>query len=333
MKGFVIAAVLGLLVSSSIAYLRALPTDYETQTAAQKQNYLWTLIGGSRGQPGSWPSAFELLSLFTMDLHPSMHHVSDIMPEGRKKLIHSVGATAKVKFVWNENAAQYTGLFKSANYGILRASTAAAPGYSGVFTKTKTYTPGIGVKFLRNGKPSANFVAMWSLSGQQDFNFFANPLANHVAEDPNLPTPLQLLAKRFHTVSDWVGTVGLSDFASITEDGETVANPNFPFGLVFQPNPEVSKKFEGTEVYEMKRAYVTPSEVLPLHQLVWDGAALAPLRPLEEVRSFCRQQLKELREDHLRPINPTPYKVSVSSDLYTFIHDLWQKEAPVVEFS
>ena len=44
-------------------------------------------------------------------------------------------------------------------------------------------------------------------------------------------------------------------------------------------------------------------------------------------------QLRDVREDHLRRLNPTPYKVSVTSDLYTFMHDLWLAEAPVPEFS
>ena len=35
----------------------------------------------------------------------------------------------------------------------------------------------------------------------------------------------------------------------------------------------------------------------------------------------------------LRPLNPTPYKVSVSMDLYHYIHDLWMQEIPVAELS
>jgi len=32
---------------------------------------------------------------------------------------------------------------------------------------------------------------------------------------------------------------------------------------------------------------------------------------------------------HLRGLNPHPYKVSVSGELYDFLHDLWQNEAPI----
>lgn len=41
--------------------------------------------------------------------------------------------------------------------------------------------------------------------------------------------------------------------------------------------------------------------------------------------------LKLLREDHLRPVNPTPYKVAVSADLFHFLHDLWMREVPIPE--
>jgi nicotinate phosphoribosyltransferase len=38
-----------------------------------------------------------------------------------------------------------------------------------------------------------------------------------------------------------------------------------------------------------------------------------------------------MRSDHLRYSNPTPYKVSVSEQLFNFIHKLWLEEAPVGE--
>ena len=38
-----------------------------------------------------------------------------------------------------------------------------------------------------------------------------------------------------------------------------------------------------------------------------------------------------MREDHLRGLNPTPYKVSVSEELYDFLHSLMEQEAPIKE--
>jgi len=84
---------------------------------------------------------------------------------------------------------------------------------------------------------------------------------------------------------------------------------------------------------ETKRAYVTPSMVVPLHQCYWDcGKVVGELPPLHQTRAYALEQVATLREDHVRPLNPTPYKVSVSAQLYNFIHDLWLHEAPIHEF-
>ena len=45
----------------------------------------------------------------------------------RWKYIHSVGTTGKVKFVPNSAAKGFSGIFKGANYGMIRLSSAAEP--------------------------------------------------------------------------------------------------------------------------------------------------------------------------------------------------------------
>ncbi len=52
---------------------------------------------------------------------------------------------------------------------------------------------------------------------------------------------------------------------------------------------------------------------------------------LQGLKEFVQSQLALMREDHLRPLNPTPYKVSVSPELFHYIHDLWMKEVPIAE--
>ena len=81
----------------------------------------------------------------------------------------------------------------------------------------------------------------------------------------------------------------------------------------------------------IKRVYVTPSKVTPLHQCVWDGKRVLPEVPLDESRDYVLKQLRSTREDHLRDINPTPYKVSVSEELYNYVYHLWAEESPVTE--
>ena len=45
------------------------------------------------------------------------------------------------------------------------------------------------------------------------------------------------------------------------------------------------------------------------------------------------RQVAALREDHMRPINPTPYKVSVSAELYDRLHASWLDESPIPDIS
>ncbi|CAF3487633.1 unnamed protein product [Rotaria socialis] len=85
---------------------------------------------------------------------------------------------------------------------------------------------------------------------------------------------------------------------------------------------------------ETKRAYVTPSSVKCMHILYWaNGNIQHPLQTWDEVRLYAEQQIKMLRKDHRRNLNPTPYKVSVSNSLYLFLHELWLSSVPISEFA
>ena len=79
------------------------------------------------------------------------------------------------------------------------------------------------------------------------------------------------------------------------------------------------------------------------------------LPTLELIRNRVKDSLGTLRNDIKRNLNPTPYKVnliiyylqnhkfniykifqfqvSVSDNLYNFIHDLWLQNAPIGELS
>ncbi|MDP3727796.1 MAG: nicotinate phosphoribosyltransferase [bacterium] len=83
---------------------------------------------------------------------------------------------------------------------------------------------------------------------------------------------------------------------------------------------------------EAKRTYVVPSEVVPLLEpVVWDGERVMPFPSRSEIRAHVASEIAELREDHLRDHEPTPYKVALSPELYDFLHGLWQREAPIGE--
>lgn len=65
----------------------------------------------------------------------------------------------------------YTGVFEGGK-GLIRFSMAKDYADDNI-------TPGFGIKFLRTNRPSANFMAMPSLDGQEEKNFFLKDFTNH----------------------------------------------------------------------------------------------------------------------------------------------------------
>jgi len=99
-----------------------------------------------------------------------------------------------------------------------------------------------------------------------------------------------------------------------------------------EPPPKEGERFLCCHPFvNSKRTFVTPRKVAQLHHCVWDGRVLDPPRPLRELRQYAADQLASLRPDHLRMVNPTPYKVSLSKNLYDYMHQLWTDETPVGE--
>ena len=103
--------------------------------------------------------------------------------------------------------------------------------------------------------------------------------------------------------------------------------------LPSEPRPGVGVKVLCRHPYqESKRAWVTPLRVEVLHGRVWGEGRRQGHQPgLVEVRDRVTESMRTLRSDHARSLNPCPYKVSVSENLYTFIHQLWLQSAPIGE--
>ncbi|KFM78613.1 Nicotinate phosphoribosyltransferase, partial [Stegodyphus mimosarum] len=100
-----------------------------------------------------------------------------------------------------------------------------------------------------------------------------------------------------------------------------------------EPPPEIGKKVLVRHPFqESKRAYVQPVKVQNLHELCFsDGKICINLPVLSHLRQRVIESLATLRSDIKRNLNPTPYKVSVSDQLYHFMHDLWLQSAPIGE--
>jgi len=121
---------------------------------------------------GKYP--FSVAGIFAETMAPSFNSKGDTMPTTlgitRVKWIHAVGTHAKVKFISSGNH-PYTGIFKGADHGVIRLSSAAQPAAD----NSQPLAPGMGLKFLRSGRDSANLVSMYSVYGNPkgDWNFFS----------------------------------------------------------------------------------------------------------------------------------------------------------------
>merc|ERR1712071_386193 len=110
--------------------------------------------------------------------------------------------------------------------GIVRFSLASEPDSSKLNT-----APGLGLKFLRDGQDSANLVAMYSVSGQESWNFFKNDFSNHI---PPVGLALLPLGAKFSTATRNIRQVGISDWGRRGQDGVEETNPVFPYRLRFR---------------------------------------------------------------------------------------------------
>jgi hypothetical protein len=154
------------------------------------------------------------------------------MPEGRKKMIHGVGAVCQFK-VNNVAESPYTGLFEPGQQeGFIRLGSAVDYSNGGL-------TPGLGIKFPRTGQHSGNYVALHSLDFGQSWNFFASNLSNHIPPPSSGNVKQQAIVKKFNQASGCAPQVGLSDMASYSQNGTKHSKPKFPFKLFLVPSQEV----------------------------------------------------------------------------------------------
>lgn len=122
--------------------------------------------------------------------------------------------------------------------GLIRMGPAVEPDGS-------LMVPGIGVKFPRSNRHSADFLALHSVDGVAGNNrFFEIPLSTHVPAQP-VGAKQKALAHKFKQATAEPGKLGISDLCRWDQDGDGDAVPdeslNFPFRLELQPTDMIKK--------------------------------------------------------------------------------------------
>jgi hypothetical protein len=167
-------------------------------------------------------------------MHTSFDVEWDVMPKGRGKVIHPNGAVCP--FTITISGSKYTGIFKDGeSQGLIRLGSATAN------EKGAGITPGIGIKWLRTNRRSANFVALQKLSPLEDnsHNFFSTNLTNHLPQQVSVQQ--YPLALKFQQASKCPFKVGLSDVCKYDQDGAEVADEDleFPYKVTFKPTGKI----------------------------------------------------------------------------------------------
>ena len=209
-----------------------LPSDYASWSAQQKQVFLWNdRILSSTYVQNPPLKRIDIVGLLLTALAIKMDRREDEAPPRWRKAIHAHGSVAKIRFVAAADS-PYTGLFKGADHGLLRASVTGNPSDRG-------FAPGLAIKLFADGNPSGNFSALVSLSGQgQNHNFFTNELSNIVPVVNDFgPKVTNLIFRR---VTKYPTRIDLRHLGSITQQGLKEEKAHTPTQVFLVPNPELT---------------------------------------------------------------------------------------------
>jgi len=237
----ILTSVTLLVIASSLSHgaEEVSSPEYIAKTASEKSDLIWANVMEDT-TPGEWYGLLEMPHIFAEDMCETFRAPGDELPfedgiitDGtRWKLIHSVGTVGKVE--WRDlGGHSYSGIFTGATNGYVRFSLAKEPAPPALET-----APGLGLKFLRDGIDSANLVAMYSVNGQESWNFFKNDFTTHIGPGGLELLPLQV---KFSEATNYVQYSALSNWGQYGEDGVEVTDSMlFPYMLRFKPSGEIN---------------------------------------------------------------------------------------------
>jgi hypothetical protein len=224
-----------LLTATAFADLDFSSPQYLALPAKDKMDKLWAAITEDTTS-AAWYSVSEILGIFTQNLSVTFQEAGDVLPEGRKKLIHTVGSIAQTEFE-QVPSTPYTGVYASGNKNVLlRLSVAKATNNSKTTAQGAfgNFAPGMSIKFIVDGKQSSNLVAMFSTSGQASWNFFKNPFTPQFDISDNSSIAEKLIAAKFSKVTYYISSMANRELSLINDKGETSSHIKYPFKLVFR---------------------------------------------------------------------------------------------------
>lgn len=250
--------------------------DYPSWPAGRKASYLWAKITANE-TGGAFMGSFKtLICAGRPDYLQKMESIAlDWRESGHQKITHGVGGHARAHIVWTAPS-EYTGMFQRADHCIVRMANAAVPGGLAI----DAYGPNLAIKCLNDGPQSANVQALWQLDGYavlppgktKSCSYFEAPLATHTPLRDNITAALRgTFVPDFQKVDPHSMLIGVSQLAGVDQAGTPTppAAVRFPFGLVFQPRPELNAipcEFE---------QYISQLKRVPSNSTLYDVYAVA----------------------------------------------------------
>jgi len=211
--------------------------DYVDLDWKIKHDMIWAEI---KADPSF--GAYHPTDLFTESVVTSFENEWDVMPAGRVKAIHGIGAVCPFTVDISPDS-PFTGLLGPGQQitGLIRLGA----GIDFMDPLSSGFLPGAAIKILRTGTSSANFVLFNELNPlpNQNHNLFAVPLKNHVSDQIYDLTTIAA-SKKFCQTGNCITKVGLSHVCTHDQDGNEVEEPVFPFMFLFDLTGEVNFREE-----------------------------------------------------------------------------------------
>ena len=178
---------------------------------------------------------------FTSQMAKKMDYISDVVPEGWAKPIHSKGSMAKVRFEPNR-LSPFTGLYKEPSCALIRLSLTNNPHQKHLLkpTETRGVAPGVALKFFVDGQPSQDLSLLTTLEGQgNNYNFFSETFSNIIPMGKGMD--MKVVHEMFKTASKYPERLSVSGMSEQIAKGHKVQNPLSPVQLFFVPVYQMSE--------------------------------------------------------------------------------------------
>ena len=205
-----------------------LDTDkYQALSARCKQEIIWERITRDKTVQRFF-TGNDMQSWFDDDLNVDYDTVSDTRPLGRVKKLFPRGVVTMMEFV-PAYGHDYTGVFRGSKNVVQRICE-----NSMTTPELPRTTPGLELKFLRDGMSSANANLMFAFDGQPSFNYFKNRVSNVIKEMEN-ECSRETLGKKLAEASDFIGAWSIMEMALYDSQGKKESRPNWPFMIEAEP--------------------------------------------------------------------------------------------------